>query len=215
MNRLSDVDFQLNQANNVVKMVTDSFQQIDDNEDKYEFHFKHQFRIRFAVNTCGWAAHKFIQLRKSFREKFDPLVKMKQQEMSFLQFFKEIHNEHVNEANTAEWFANYIKTWIKLHVLQNLEWEIALQIGENEETFNSKKELMKRVLIDLGETYIFEDFMEYVKNPEAVLKYKIQLYEKKWRETGRRDQQMLLHIVEKETNKYVYELDVALKKRKI
>ena len=180
-------------------MIKESFESVN-TKDKYVFNFNHTFQIRFAVYTCKCAANKFIDIRNTFLAKTDPLVKVKEYERSLFQTFKETYNECVNSRDTAQVFVKYFEDWIKDTIWNDSIRLIASEIIKDGKHFSSKQLLMKKVLIDLAEENVFDEFMNFINEPNTFLYHLIQRYELNWKKTNTR---MIADMVEKERNKYL------------
>ena len=203
---LSGQDFQPGHAVQVIQMATDFFTTANENLGTNGYSFSLQYEIRFTVHECKYAAIEFRKLRQIFHDKTDPLAKLHEYENVLFGIFKNAYTEteEINrEKNEATVLAACFTGWIKQTISTDYHRLIVNAIVQGDDCLNSKQSFMKRISLDLIQENNFEDFMNYIQDPNSFFIRKLKIFEEIWKNPVFENQNAITSLVTEEVQKYM------------
>ncbi|XP_062612200.1 interferon-induced very large GTPase 1-like [Saccostrea cucullata] len=164
--RYQDVECDETHFRCILKLATSSFQEID-SEDR-EFSITHIYRIRVAIRIARYSFWNFSEMNRSYEEKHNLY--------SFLQTRKSqaerVFFDTIQEKADSEIVSNYLCIELKKQMKTKISKKMFVMVKEKMlECFSfMKSKMIKEIMIELAEKDSFNDYMEYIMNPEAFVK---------------------------------------------
>ena len=145
------------------------------------FMFTPEYKVDIALTACGYALRKFEKMAEAFIKKIDPVEYLERvMREHFLLLFKNQYLQVAEEKTAAVTFCDLLSNSVKAQVISSLSSRIVEDIRSSGPSFQSKRALKAKILLDIGEqlnqTKKFDHCALYLKDVKRSLQWWIKHY---------------------------------------
>ena len=141
------------------------------------FTFTEQYKIDVYVAVCNYAIGVFEEMAESYKDRHNPRMWLEKNIKGQLlkRFRKKYYQVEAGEA-IANTLCAYLEEPIQSQLSETLCNKMIGQMKNSEHYFNTKLAFKVKVLRDLHEQEVFEDYMTYILDVKRSLKYWLNHY---------------------------------------
>ena len=142
-----------------------------------DFTFTEQYKNDVYVAVCDYAIGVFEEMAESYKDRYDPRMYLENHIKGPLleMFIKRYYRTATGEA-IANTLCAYLEEPIQSQLSKTLCNKMIGQMKTSEHYFNTKLALKVKVLRDLHEQEVFEDYIVYILDVKKSLKYWLECY---------------------------------------
>ncbi|XP_067114647.1 interferon-induced very large GTPase 1-like [Osmerus mordax] len=158
-------DFNDGFINEILSIITS---EIDSFTESNQIKSTKEYLTDLSVHLCIKAVPTFERMHSSFRKTVDPVTYLESKRDQYLQMFK----HHCKGANSITIFADFLCKQLEPAIKQQVNQKTSRQISDllinNHPAFNGNRcNLENRILEHLAEKLSFEDYEEYIDQPQT------------------------------------------------
>ena len=174
--------------------------------------FTTQYKVDIALTVSGYALVVFEEMAEDFRKMNDP-VEYLEREMKtpFLRLFKSQYYQTAQEVTAAHNLCDLLVKTVEGALMGSLGKKIVDHMKASSSSFATKKALKARILIDLADNNVFDDYAEYLKDAERSVRKWIQFYTEQHCRQSQGGKTRLTQLAESELEHLIFLISDAAK----